>query len=129
MPDMQVLVVDDSSTMRRIVVKSLNKLQFSQVIEADNGAEALGKLCASTGLVITDWNMPEMNGLEFVKQVRSNPDYKSIPIVMVTTEAGKAEVLEAIKHGVNTYVVKPFTIAVLRDKLQSVLKVNLPAVN
>ncbi len=125
MPDMKVLVVDDSSTMRRIIINSLNKLQFSQVAEAENGVDALEKLTAETGLIVTDWNMPEMNGLEFIKTLRSKPQYKDVPIIMVTTEAGKSEIVEAIKNGVNNYIVKPFTIEVLRDKIQSVLGIEL----
>ena len=125
MPDMKVLVVDDSSTMRRIIINSLNKLQFSQVAEAENGVDALEKITAETGLIVTDWNMPEMNGLEFIKTLRSKPQYKDVPIIMVTTEAGKSEIVEAIKNGVNNYIVKPFTIEVLRDKIQSVLGIEL----
>ncbi len=125
MPSMKVLVVDDSSTMRRIIINSLNKLQFSQVAEAENGVDALEKLTAETGLIVTDWNMPEMNGLEFIKALRSKPQYKDVPIIMVTTEAGKSEIVEAIKNGVNNYIVKPFTIDVLRDKIQSVLGIEL----
>jgi len=125
MPDTQVLVVDDSSTMRRIIINSLRKLEFSQVAEAENGVEALEKLSADTGLIVTDWNMPVMNGLNFIKNVRANPEYTTVPIIMVTTEAGKSEIVEAVRNGVNNYIVKPFTVQVLKEKIQSVLDVEL----
>ena len=125
MPDTQVLVVDDSSTMRRIIINSLKKLEFSQVAEAENGVEALEKLSADTGLIVTDWNMPVMNGLNFIKNVRANPEYTTVPIIMVTTEAGKSEIVEAVRNGVNNYIVKPFTVQVLKEKIQSVLDVEL----
>ena len=125
MPNTKVLVVDDSSTMRRIIINSLNKLQFNQVSQAENGVDALEKLNADTGLVITDWNMPEMNGLEFISIVWSKPQFKTMPIIMVTTEAGKSEIDEAVKAGVNNYIVKPYTLEVFRDKIQSVLGIEL----
>jgi len=125
MPDTKVLVVDDSSTMRRIIMNSLGKLQFNQIVQAENGVEGFKKLSADTGLVITDWNMPEMNGLEFVAKVRDDPQYSKVPMIMVTTEAGKSEIVEAVKAGVNNYIVKPFTVDVLRDKIQSVLGIDL----
>lgn len=128
MPDTKVLVVDDSSTMRRIITSSLNKLQFSRVAQAANGVDALEKLDAETGLVITDWNMPEMDGLEFVNTVRKDPQFAKLPVIMVTTEAGKSEIVEAGKMGVSNYIVKPFTIKVLRDKIQSVLNIELAEV-
>ncbi|MBN1916565.1 MAG: response regulator [Verrucomicrobia bacterium] len=124
---MNVLVVDDSSTMRRIIINSLDKLHFGNVTEAGDGREGLGKLTPETGLIVTDWNMPEMNGLEFIKAVRADPNYRTVPIIMVTTEAGKAEIVEAIKNGVNNYIVKPFTIDVLKEKIQAVLGVQLGA--
>lgn len=125
MPSMNVLIVDDSSTMRRIIINSLGKLHFGNVTEAADGREALGKLTPETGLIVTDWNMPEMNGLDFVRNVRANPGYKQVPIIMVTTEAGKAEIVEAVKNGVSNYIIKPFTIDVLREKIQAVLGVEL----
>jgi len=125
MPNVNVLVVDDSSTMRRIIINLLKKLRFGNVTEAGDGREALAKLTPETGLIVTDWNMPEMNGLEFIKTVRANSDYTHVPIIMVTTEAGKAEIVEAIKNGVNNYIVKPFTIDVLKEKVQAVLGAEL----
>lgn len=118
---MKILVVDDSSTMRRIIKNTLNKLGYEAFEEAGDGVEALKKL-EGIGLVITDWNMPNMDGLTLVKAIRSEEKYKSVPIIMVTTEAAKEEVVEAIKAGVNNYVVKPFTPDILKQKLEQVLK-------
>jgi len=117
---MKILVVDDSSTMRRIIKNTLTKLGYEDLEEAEDGADALKKM-AGIELLITDWNMPNMNGLELVKAVRANPVFKAVPIIMVTTEAAKAEIVEAIKAGVNNYVVKPFTQEVLKDKIGQVL--------
>jgi two-component system chemotaxis response regulator CheY len=124
MPDLKVLVVDDSSTMRRIIKNSLTRLEFADIVEAADGSEAVGK-ADGCNLVITDWNMPEMNGLELVKSLRSSDSHKETPIIMVTTEAGKNEIVEAIQNGVNNYIVKPFTIDVLKEKLEAVLKTKL----
>ena len=117
---MKILVVDDSSTMRKIIKDSLQKLGYDDIEQADDGVVGLTKL-SGVEIILTDWNMPNMGGLEFVKAVRSMPDYSKIPIVMVTTEAGKDEVIEALENGVNNYIVKPFTPAVLKDKLAAVL--------
>ena len=124
MPDMKVLVVDDSSTMRRIIKNSLERLEFNNIDEAADGAEGFGK-ANGCGLIITDWNMPEMNGLELVQKLRGSDAHKTTPIIMVTTEAGKNEIVDAIKNGVNNYIVKPFTRDVLKEKLEAVLKVRL----
>lgn len=117
---MKILVVDDSSTMRRIIKNTLEKIGYADVDEAEDGQVALRKM-AGVELLITDWNMPNMDGLTLVKSVRANPLSKSIPIIMVTTEAAKAEVIDAIKAGVNSYVVKPFTQDVLKEKIEQVL--------
>ncbi|MHB8766675.1 MAG: response regulator [Deferrisomatales bacterium] len=117
---MKILTVDDSSTMRRIIKNTLNRLGFNDVVEAEHGVDALAKM-AGVGLVLTDWNMPEMDGLTYVKTLRANPAHAELPIIMVTTEAAKKEILEAIKAGVNDYVVKPFTPETLKDKIQKVL--------
>ncbi|WP_025321676.1 chemotaxis response regulator CheY [Deferrisoma camini] len=117
---MKILTVDDSSTMRRIIKNTLNRLGYTDVVEAEHGVDALAKM-AGVGLVLTDWNMPEMDGLTFVKALRSNPQYKEIPIIMVTTEAAKKEILEAIKAGVTDYIVKPFTPDTLKEKIERVL--------
>ncbi len=117
---MKILTVDDSSTMRRIIKNTLNRLNYTDVVEAEHGVDALAKM-AGVELVLTDWNMPEMDGLTFVKALRSNPQYNDIPIIMVTTEAAKKEILEAIKAGVTDYIVKPFTPDTLKEKIEKVL--------
>lgn len=123
---MRLLVVDDSSTMRRIIRNTLERLGHTDVIEAEHGVEAWEKLSTdeSVKVVITDWNMPEMNGLDLVKKIRAEQKYADMPIIMVTTEGGKAEVITALKAGVNNYIVKPFTPQVLKEKLEDVLGVD-----
>ncbi|PAF53401.1 two-component system response regulator [Helicobacter sp. 13S00482-2] len=123
---MKLLVVDDSSTMRRIIKNTLQRLGYEDILEGENGLEAWQVLDTTEDVkvLITDWNMPEMNGLELVKKVRADPRYGEIPIIMVTTEGGKAEVITALKAGVNNYIVKPFTPQVLKEKLEVVLGVN-----
>jgi len=119
----KLLVVDDSSTMRRIIKNTLGRLGHKEVLEAENGADAWKTLeeNSDVDVLVTDWNMPEMNGLELVKKVRSENKYEDMPIIMVTTEGGKAEVITALKAGVNNYIVKPFTPQVLKEKLEDVL--------
>lgn len=123
---MKLLVVDDSSTMRRIIKNTLSRLGYNDVLEGENGVEGWNHLDSdpNIGVLITDWNMPEMNGLELVKKVRADPRFKDMPIIMVTTEGGKAEVITALKAGVNNYIVKPFTPQVLKEKLEAVLGIN-----
>ncbi|PAF49579.1 two-component system response regulator [Helicobacter sp. 12S02232-10] len=123
---MKLLVVDDSSTMRRIIKNTLQRLGYEDILEAEHGVEAWGLLDSTEDIkvLITDWNMPEMNGLELVKKVRADQRYTDIPIIMVTTEGGKAEVITALKAGVNNYIVKPFTPQVLKEKLEVVLGMN-----
>ncbi len=116
---MKFLVVDDSSTMRRIIKNSLQRIGFEDVVEAEHGKEGLEKL-AGVDIILTDWNMPEMDGLEFVKNVRAqNP---KIPILMVTTNAAKDDIITALKNGVNNYIVKPFTPETLKEKVEAILK-------
>lgn len=118
----RILVVDDSSTMRRIIKNTLARVGYADAIEAENGIDALAKLKeGGISLILTDWNMPEMDGLTFVKTVRSSDSFKKIPIIMVTTESAKAEVVEALKEGVNDYVVKPFTPESLKEKVSRIL--------
>lgn len=123
---MKLLVVDDSSTMRRIIKNTLSRLGYNDVLEGENGVEGWEKMDGNSDIkvLITDWNMPEMNGLELVKKVRADKRFVDIPIIMVTTEGGKAEVITALKAGVNNYIVKPFTPQVLKDKLEAVLGIN-----
>ena len=122
---MRFLVVDDSSTMRRIIINTLNKLGYTECREAGNGKEGLDALSANpVDIVITDWNMPEMSGVEFVRAVRSNDATKPMPVLMVTTNAAEGDIVEALKAGVNNYVVKPFTPATIKEKIEAVLKAS-----
>ncbi|MGC8768371.1 response regulator [Calditerrivibrio sp.] len=117
-----IITVDDSSTMRRIIKNTLQKLGFSNILEAGNGIEGLDVLAKNkVDLVITDWNMPEMDGLTFVKSIRAKPEYKELPILMVTTEAAKEDILTALRSGVNNYIVKPFTPETLQEKVFKLL--------
>lgn len=118
---MKFLVVDDSATMRRIVIRALGEAGHLDIVEADHGLSGLNKLEAGgIEFIITDWNMPTMSGLDFVKAVREkNAD---IPILMVTTNADSASVVEALKAGVNNYVVKPFTPQTLLEKINVMLE-------
>ncbi|MBI4698361.1 MAG: chemotaxis response regulator CheY [Nitrospirae bacterium] len=120
---MKVLVVDDFSTMRRIVKNLLKQIGFENIEEAEDGAQAYSKLKGGGfGLVVSDWNMPNMDGLELLKKVRSDAELKDMPILMVTAEAEKEKVVLAIQAGVNNYVVKPFTGEILKDKLDKVFE-------
>ena len=112
----RVLVVDDSSTMRKIIVRSLNAVGVTETAEAGDGDEALSVFDdKSFDLVLTDWNMPRKSGLELVQALRAQGT--SVPIIMVTTEAEKTRVVEAVQAGVSDYLVKPFTADVLREKI------------
>lgn len=120
---MKILVVDDSSTMRRIIKNTLGRLGHKDILEAEDGAVAWEVMEKNEGIdiLVTDWNMPVMNGLELVQKVRAEEKYADLPIIMVTTEGGKTEVITALKAGVNNYIVKPFTPQVLQEKLEAVL--------
>jgi len=119
--NIKILVVDDFATMRKIIKNILTQIGFKDIIEADDGTTALELLKKQkVDLIISDWNMPKMNGLELLKSVRSDDNLKDIRFIMVTAEAQKENVIEAIKHGVNQYVVKPFTPKTLREKLEKV---------
>ncbi len=114
----KVIFVEDSPTMRRIIMNSLNKIGIEDVTEAENGVDALDKMGdANWDMVITDWNMPEMNGEELVKELRSKDQHKDTPILMITTRGMQDDVMTAIKMGVNGYVVKPFTPEILKKKI------------
>ncbi len=120
-PNMKVIVVDDMSTMRRIIKNILKQLGFVNVEEAENGQEALAKMRAGgVGFVICDWNMPVMSGIELLRAIRADESLKSIPVLMVTAEAQKENVIEAVQAGVNNYIVKPFTAEVLQDKMDKI---------
>jgi two-component system chemotaxis response regulator CheY len=118
---MRILAVDDSATMRRIIKNHLKQSGFTEVDEAENGREALVLLGrAPYDLLITDWNMPEMCGLDLVREVRKNEATKALPILMVTTVSAKEDIVTALKAGVNNYVVKPFDTATLQAKITQV---------
>jgi len=117
----KVLVVDDFATMRRIVKGVLKQRGFSKIIEAQDGSDALDMLKKEpVGLIVSDWNMPNMTGLELLKAVKGDDSLKDIPFVMVTAEGMKENVVEAVKAGVNNYIVKPFTPETFTEKIESV---------
>ncbi|MHB1645749.1 MAG: chemotaxis response regulator CheY [bacterium] len=118
---MKILVVDDFSTMRRIIKNILKQIGFTDIDEAENGQVALSKINDNNyDLVVSDWNMPEMTGIELLKAVRANEAIKDTPFLMVTAEAKKENVVEAVKAGVNNYIVKPFTAEVLQEKIEKI---------
>ena len=125
MPDiasMKVLVVDDFATMRRIVKNILTQLGYKSIIEADDGTTAMDVLKQEKiDLIISDWNMPKMTGLELLKNVRANPDLATIPFIMVTAEAQQDNIILAVKAKVSQYIVKPFTADTLGEKINKVL--------
>lgn len=122
MADLKILAVDDSPTMRRIIINTLKRAGYNDVVEATDGKDAIAKMkVEEVNLVITDWNMPEMDGLTFVTTLRSMEKYKSIPILMVTTRSVKDDIVDALKAGVNNYIVKPFTPDTLKQKIEQVL--------
>lgn len=119
---MKILIVDDFSTMRRIVKNLLKDLGFLDVQEADDGKTALPMLQEHKfDLLITDWNMPGMTGIELLKAVRADPNLAALPVLLVTAEAKKEQIVEAAQAGVNGYIVKPFTAAILKEKLEKML--------
>lgn len=119
---MRFLVVDDSSTMRRIIRNSLKAVGFDDTLEAENGEGALARLQADkVDFVITDWNMPVMNGIELVAAMRNDAALKATPVLMVTTMAEKENILQAMQAGVTNYVVKPFDAATLKKKIDQIL--------
>lgn len=124
---MKFLVVDDSVTMRRIVVNSLQRIGFNDTVEAGDGHEALQKLDGSIQFVITDWNMPNMSGIEFTRALRAKPECASVPVLMVTTRSVREDIMAAIEAGVNNYIVKPFTPQVLKDKIDQILGAGVAA--
>ena len=119
---LKVLVVDDMSTMRRIVKNVLKQIGFSDMVEAENGQDALNKLRAAGdfGLVVSDWNMPVMQGIDLLRAVRADAELKHLPFLMVTAEAQKENIIEAVQAGVSNYVVKPFTAEALQGKLEKI---------
>lgn len=121
--DMKFLVVDDFSTMRRIIKNLLNDLGYANVTEADDGQTALPML--QTGqfdFLVTDWNMPGMPGLDLLKAVRADPKLAKLPVLMLTAEAKREQIIEAAQAGVNGYVIKPFTAVTLKEKIDKILE-------
>jgi two-component system chemotaxis response regulator CheY len=120
--DLTVLIVDDFLTMRRIVRKILRDLEFENIIEAEDGTAALDVLkTTKIDLIVSDWNMPKMTGLELLKEVRGSDKFKDTPFLMVTAEAQKENIVEAVKARVSNYIVKPFTAATLEEKLAKIV--------
>ena len=118
---MKFLVVDDSATMRRIVINSLHRIGYTNTIEAEDGADALAKFDRSVSFVITDWNMPNLSGTEFTKALRSRADGADVPVLMITSRSVRDDILTAMEAGVNNYIVKPFTPQILKDKIDAIL--------
>ena len=119
---MRILTVDDSATMRRIIKSHLKQSGFDDVDEAENGRDALAQLHgAAYDLLITDWNMPGMSGLDLVREVRRRDALKAIPILMITTMSTKEDIVVALKAGVNHYVVKPFDVPTLQAKVKQLV--------
>ncbi|QFU00089.1 Chemotaxis protein CheY [Halomonas sp. THAF5a] len=121
--NMSILVVDDFPTMRRIVRSLLKELGFTNVEEAEDGQDALNKLKAGGfEFVVSDWNMPNLDGLDMLKQIRADDALKDLPVLMVTAEAKKENIIAAAQAGANGYVVKPFTSATLEEKLNKIFE-------
>ncbi len=119
----KVLIVDDFATMRRILKNILKQLGFKNILEADDGTTALEVLeKQDIDLIISDWNMPKMSGLDLLKRVRADEKYSKHPFLMVTAEAQKQNVIEAVQAGVSNYVVKPFTAEAISEKLKKIIK-------
>ncbi len=119
--NMKVLVVDDFATMRRIIKNILLQLGFKNILEADDGTTAWDILNKEqVDLIISDWNMPKMPGIELLKKVRADDRFKDLPFLMVTAEAQKENIVEAVKHRVSQYIVKPFTPETLQEKLNKI---------
>lgn len=122
-PSMKILVVDDMSSMRRIIKNTLKQLGYPNVEEAEDGQKALEMVRKeSFDLVVSDWNMPNMNGLDLLKSIRQDPKLSVLPVLMVTTEAEMDHILEAIRSGVNSYILKPFTPETMKEKIDKVFK-------
>ena len=122
--DQCFLVVDDFSTMRRIVSGLLKELEYSKIVEADDGSSALKVLEAGAlpvTFVLTDWNMPVMDGLALLKKIRSTPSLSHLPVLMITAEAKKENIVEAAQAGADGYIVKPFNAATLKEKIEKIL--------
>lgn len=122
--DIKILVVDDFPTMRKIVKTVLKQLGYTDITEAEDGAEGLEILKSNPAIqfVVSDWNMPTMTGIELLKEVRKNPKLKHLPFLMVTAEADKENIVEAVKSGVSNYIVKPFNAGTMKEKINKIFK-------
>lgn len=121
--NMRILIVDDFSTMRRIIKNLLNDLGYTNTAEAEDGNSALAVLAQSSfDFVVTDWNMPGMTGIELLRAIRADERFKTLPVLMVTAEAKREQIIEAAQAGVNGYVIKPFTAQTLEEKLGKIFE-------
>jgi two-component system chemotaxis response regulator CheY len=121
--DMKILIVDDFSTMRRIIKNLLRDLGFTNTVEADDGITAIPILnSGSIDFLVTDWNMPGMTGIDLLRHVRADEKLRSLPVLMVTAEAKREQIIEAAQAGVNGYVVKPFTALALKEKIEKIFE-------
>ncbi|WP_393999872.1 chemotaxis response regulator CheY [Luteimonas sp. WGS1318] len=121
--NIRILVVDDFSTMRRIVKNLLSDLGFNNTVEAEDGNSALAVLRQdAVELVITDWNMPGMTGIELLREIRADAKFRGLPVLMVTAEAKREQIIEAAQNGVNGYIIKPFTAQTLEEKLGKIFE-------
>ncbi|AXQ28205.1 response regulator [Solimonas sp. K1W22B-7] len=122
-PNMKILIVDDFSTMRRIVKNLLNDLGYTNTTEADDGKSAWPLLQAGGfDFVVTDWNMPGMTGIDLLKAIRGDARLAKLPVLMVTAEAQRDQIIEAAKAGVNGYIIKPFTAVTLKEKIDKIFQ-------
>ena len=122
MADLRILTVDDNPTMRRIILNTLRRVGYSDIIEASNGKDTMAKLqVEKIDFVITDWDMPEMDGIELVSNIRKSDEFKSLPVIMISTRSVKEDIIEALKTGVNSYIVKPFTPDTLKEKINQII--------
>lgn len=120
---MRILVVDDFATMRKVIRNLLRQIGYQEVIEAEDGVSALRELRSQRiDFIISDWNMPNMSGIDFLRAVRADSELSSIPFLMVTAESLKDNVVEAVKAGVSNYIVKPFTAEVLNEKIEKIIE-------
>ena len=121
--NMKILIVDDFSTMRRIIKNLLRGLGFTNTVEADDGLTAIPILnSGSIDFLVTDWNMPGMTGIDLLRHVRADEKLRSLPVLMVTAEAKREQIIEAAQAGVNGYVVKPFTALALKEKIEKIFE-------
>lgn len=121
---MKILLVDDSATMRKIQRNVLSQMGYDDIVEAEDGEHAIHQMKVhdfAIDLILCDWNMPKMNGIDFVRRIRAVENLQKIPIIMVTTEGERGKVVEAVQAGAKGYVVKPFTPDVLREKIEEIM--------